>query len=405
MRRIRRVVGLVRLGAHRTAALAVDSRQVALAVLGVALTVMLVTTVGGIALGLASQGTVTGDDVDYRIVPAASSAESVAVAVDGPKLGDVHRVTDRLSADERIEYATPVELQVVQLTAASGPEEYVLVVGVVPAVGQSIAGLPVSALTAGDPYYANGSYDGAWTGEMVVSEAAGRLLDADVGTTLRPASASDRSFTVVARHEAESSSGPASVPVAVVHLAELQSIAGSADADHADQVLVRTDDPSVRADLAGVYPETEVVAGGGLSTRRFAASNLPLAVAITTVLTAVVVGVLLVATTMGLAVTDDRQFLATLAALGFSAPSRLLLVLVEVVVVAVLGGVVGMGLGVVGIAATNLATRELFGVSVAVLDGRILVADLVVSVLIGVLAAAYPLWLGRRTSVVEVLDA
>lgn len=399
-------MGLVRLGARRTAALAVDSRQVALAVLGVALTVMLVTTVGGIALGLASQGTVAGDDVDYRIVPASSSAESVAVAVDGPKLGDVHRVTDRLSADERIEYATPVELQVVQLTAASGPEEYVLVVGVIPAVGQSIAGLPVSALTAGDPYYANGSYDdGAWTGEMVVSEAAGRLLDADVGTTLRPASASDRSFTVVARHEAESSSGPASVPVAVVHLAELQSIAGSADADHADQVLVRTDDPSVRSDLAGIYPETEVVAGGGLSTRRFAASNLPLAVAITTVLTAVVVGVLLVATTMGLAVTDDRQFLATLTALGFSAPSRLLLVLVEVVAVAVLGGVVGMGLGVVGIAATNLATRELFGVSVAVLDGRILVADLVVSVLIGVLAAAYPLWLGRRTSVVEVLDA
>lgn len=403
MHRLRRVVGLVRLGARRTAALAVDSRQVALAVLGVALTVMLVTTVGGVALGLAS-GTVGGDDVDYRIVPAASSVESVAVAVGGPKLGDVHRVTDRLSDDERIEYATPVELQVVQLTAASGPEEYVLLVGVIPAAGQSVAGLPVSALTAGDPYYANGSYDGGWTGEMVVSEAAGRLLDADVGTTLRPVSASDRSFTVVARHEAGSSASPASVPVAVVHLAELQSIAGSADADHADQVLVRTDDPSVRADLAGVYPETEVVAGGALSTRRFAASNLPLAVAVTTVLTAVVVGVLLVATTMGLAVTDDRQFLATLAALGFSAPSRLLLVLVEVVAVAVLGGVVGMGLGVAGIAATNLATRELFGVGVAVVDGRILVADLVVSVLIGVLAAAYPLWLGRRTSVVEVLD-
>ncbi|WP_380677877.1 hypothetical protein [Salinigranum sp. GCM10025319] len=58
-----------------------------------------------------------------------------------------------------------------------------------------------------------------------------------------------------------------------------------------------------------------------------------------------------------------------------------------------------------GIVLTNAATRHLLGVAVAVVDGRLLAVGLAVSVLIGLVAAAYPLWLTRRTRIVEVLNA
>lgn len=406
MVRASQLVGLVGFGVRRTAARALESRQVAFAVVGIALTIMLLTTAGGIALGLASQSAIQSEDVDYWVVPEASTAEAVAVDVGGPALGDVHGVSARFADDQRIEYITPIELQIVQLrNPDSDIQAYVLAVGVVPERSQSVAGVSLSALTPGDPYYADGSFDGRWTGEVVVSTAASRLLDADSGSRLQSAGSSTRTFTVVDRQQPELSMGGGSVPVVVVHLAELQALSGGTTTDQADQFLVRTDNPSVRSDIERLYPGTDVVTRSGLTTRQLSTSELPLAVAVTVLLTAITVGVLLVATTMGLAVTDDRRFIATLAALGFSIRSRSLLVVVEVLTVAVIGGVAGVGLGSVVIVVTNAITTYTLGVTVAVVDGRLLTIGLAVSVVIGVLAAGYPLWLSRRTSVVEVLDA
>lgn len=400
----RRLAGLVGLGVHRTLRRATVSRQVAFAVVGVALAVALVVCVGGVALALAS-GPLVGGDVDYRIVPAASTVESVAVGVGGPKLGDVHGTSSELAADPRIEYATPVDFQVLRVSnPATGAEAHLLVVGVVPERDASVAGLSLSALSPGDPHYANGSFDGEWTGEVVVSEAAGEPLDATPGATLRVEAAPERSFTVVDRRAASLASGVGSVPLVVVHLSELQAVTGGTAADQADQILVRTDDPSVRGDIERLYPRTEVVAANDLSGG-LARSGLPLAVAVTALVTALTVGTLLVGTTMGLATVDDRRSMATLAAVGLSERSRVLLVLVEVLAVAVLGGLAGLLLGVGGVAVTNAVSRRYVGGAVASVDARLLVAGLVVSVLVGLLASVYPLWLGRRTPVVEVLES
>ena len=70
----------------------------------------------------------------------------------------------------------------------------------------------------------------------------------------------------------------------------------------------------------------------------------------------------------------------------------------------VLGGLLGVVLGVAGIVVTNRVSRELVDVTVAVVDVRLLAAGILVAVTIGILSAAYPLWLSRRTSVVEVMD-
>jgi len=402
--RTRRFLGLVGLGVHRTIGRAVRSRQVAFAAVGVAFAVALVVTVGGVSLALAS-GPVGAEGVDYRIVPASSSVESVAVRVGGPKLGGVHGTAAELAADPRVEYVTPVDFQVLRVSnPETGARTAVLFAGVVPEGGASAVGLSLSALRPGDPHYANGSFDGEWTGEVVVSEATGQLLNATPGTALRVEAAPERSFTVVDRRAGAGAPGLGSVPVAVVHLAELQSVTGGTVGDQADQILVRTDDPSVRGDIERLYPRTEVVAADDVPGE-LSRTSLPLAVAVVALVTALTVGTLLVGTTMGLATLDDRRSIATFAAVGLSGGSRVLLVLVEVLSVAVLGGLLGVVLGAGGIALANAAARRYVGVPVATVDPRLLVAGLVVSVVVGLFAAVYPLWLSRRTNVVEVLGS
>lgn len=405
---MRRVVGIVSLGARRIAGrlLGGESRQVVLSAVGVALAIALMTTVSGVALNLASSSTVEGGGVDYWVVPEASSSSSIAVPVGGPKLGAVHSVTDRLTSDERITYATPVLLQVVEVeNPAEGTREYVLAAGVIPPEGGgTVLGLPTGELTAGDPYYANGSYDGAWTGEAVASEATASLLKVEEGQTLRTRRGSNRTFTAVSIDASGVETGAGSLPVLLVHLSELQALSGADDGDQANQILVSTDASGVKPKLEGLYPHTTVVSRGGIAQPDVSTSSLPLAVAVAALVASVAVGVLFVATMMGLEVTSDRKQLATLAAMGFSGRSRSLLVLSETVAVAFFGGCLGVLLGALGIEATNAAAEAYFNVeAVAAFHPLLLLYGVVTALCIGVLSALYPVWLSARTDVLGVI--
>jgi len=191
----------------------------------------------------------------------------------------------------------------------------------------------------------------------------------------------------------------------LVHLSELQTITGASNGDTADQLLISTNDPSVRDSLEGRYDRTTVVSRSGLSAQQVSTSNLPLAVAIAALLSAVVVGVLFVTTLMGLEVSADREQLGTLAALGVSARSRSIVVAAETVIISLLGGGVGIALGGFGVLGVNRLGTETFGVdTVAVFEPRLAVYALVVAFGIGLVGAAYPVLLSRRTDPLEVLS-
>lgn len=381
-----------------------DARRVLLTALGIALAIGLMTTVAGISLGLAAGSTVQSEQVDYWIVPEGGSTSSVAVGVEGPKLGSVHSVTERLQEDPRITYATPVQLAVLQASVGE-KTEYVLAVGIIPdAESRTVAGLPTTALTPSDPYYANGTYNGTWTGEAVLSEAAADLLAAAQGERI-DLGGSDPGFTVSAVSRGELSSGLGPTPVVLVHLSELQSITGSADSDQADQVLVSTNAPGTRTKLEGIYPRTKVIASGGLGAPEVSTDSLPLAVAVAAAITALLVGTLFVATLMGLEITADRANIATLAAIGMSWRARVLLVVFETVCISVIGGVIGVGLGLGGIELANRGAQLWLGVgSIARFHPALIGIGIGMAVLIGLLAAPYPVWITHRTDPLEVLN-
>ncbi|WP_245756819.1 ABC transporter permease [Halogranum rubrum] len=368
---------------------------------------MLMTTVSGVALGLATQGTVQSDDVDYWIVPDDNGKSTAALAVGGAQLGDVHSTAAQLQTDERIEFATPVQLRVVNLqNKATGTEEYVLAIGVIPQhESNSIAGLPLRGMTPGDPYYANGSYNGQWTGEAILSDAAAELLGVSRNDELTIRSGgTTRELQALNVSQADLSSGAGPIPVVVLHLSELQAVAGGTDADLADQILVSTDDARLKPHLEQLVPGTTVVSRSGVSSPDLSTSDLSLAVGLTAFVTAIVVGVLFVGTMMGLEVMADRNELAVLAAIGYSSRSRAVLVLTETVTVSLVGGIVGVGLGGLGMVLFNQFATQYFGVeSVAAFSPFLLLYGVLVALLIGLIAAPYPILVSQRTSVSEVL--
>ncbi|MFC7202636.1 FtsX-like permease family protein [Haloferax namakaokahaiae] len=409
MPRRHRLVGLVGLAGRRVLGRlrTSSSKQVLLSILGVALAVTLMTTVSGIALGIGAENAIQSEGVDYWVVPEASTASSVAVSVGSPQLGETHSITERLRADERVEYATPVQTQLVRIAPADGQKtEYVLAAGIVPPeTPTAVIGVSTAALTPGDPHYADGTYTGPRTGELVLNSAAAELLGVSEGDDVTATvGASTATFTVVDVRESDLSSGVGPVPVALVHLSELQTMTGSAQGDLADQLLVSTDSPSVKSDIEALYPETTVVTQTGLAVRGASTSSLPLAVAAVSLVVAVLVGVLFVATMMGLEVTADRKNLAVLSAMGYGTGSQTVLVVAETVIVSTVGGVVGVVAGVGGIALTNALTQDFLGVRVALFDPILVAYSVIVAGLIGVISSVYPAWLTWRTPTLEAMS-
>lgn len=383
-------------------------RRLILSSLGVALAVALFVSVAGVGIGLADQGSVLGSNVDYWVTPETESSSTLPVNVGGPQFGSVHPVAASLSERSDVMYASPVLVTLANVGHGE-TDEYVLVAGVVAHEDLEVMGVEAANLTAGDPHYANGTYAGPRTNEVVISTATADLLNASRNDTIaipnRTAGGIPQNFTITGVSTG-GTSGAGQFPIALVHLAELQSLTGATDSDTANQILVATNSQSVESHLAGLYDHSRVVTRSGSSVATVASSDLALALAAAGLLVAIIVGALFVATTMGLEVTTDRRLWATLAAVGFNTRSRTLLFISQTVFVTAVGGLIGVALGWGAITAINAAVGSVFdATTVAVFTAELAVAGLGLAVLVGLLTAPYLIWLIARGSITEALEA
>ncbi|MDB2262083.1 ABC transporter permease [Halorubrum ezzemoulense] len=374
-------------------------RRIVYSVLGVVLAVGLFVLVAGVSIGLATESAAVGSNADYWIVPESESSATLPVSVGGPQLGSVHDVAAQLGARDDVRYASPVAVTLAELSRGN-TTEYVLVFGVVAHPELTAGGLSAAPLTPGDPHYANGTYGGPKTNEMVISSGTAQLLETSADETVLFGAPDGpgrepRRMTVI-NVSAGSTPGFDSVPVALVHLSELQAIMGDTDRDSADQMVVAADSTAVRDDLETIYERTEVVtrsstAGVGSD------ADLALAVGGAGLVVSLVVGSLFVATTIGLEIRRDRRLWVTLSALGFSAHSRVLVIISQTGVITLAGGVIGIGIGRVAIAVTNAGiSRYIDEATVAVFRLDVALAALAVSAGIAALTGPYLLWLTSR---------
>lgn len=406
-----RWLGLVGVALRRTATKATQTapRQTMVSVLGVAIAVALMLVVTATGLGLVQGTTVRGDAVDYWVVPESGGASTMVVSTGSAQLGDVHEKSANLTRDERIEYATPVQIEVLNV-GSGGSSEYVLGVGIIPDQRlDRVAGLSTGALSAGDPYYANGSYNGTWTGEAALSEGAAESLDVGPDATLSVEGAlsgsENRDLRVTAVEPAAVESGLSGMPVMVVHLSELQTISGAQSADQADQILVQSNVGGLETELEDRFGGANAVTRSGFTAQNSVDSDLPLAMGVAALIIAIVVGALFVATTQGLQVEADSEQLATLTAIGFSRRARAVLLVVQALALTLVGGALGVVLAYVTTAVTNYAaTRAIAPVPIADFHPLLVVYGLGVSAFIGLLVVPYLLAMERRTKgVAEVI--
>lgn len=401
---LRRILTLIRLSLRRTYIRATHTApgRTWLSVGGVALAVGLMVVVTGIGVGIATQSTVYSEDVDYWITPETDGSSSALVNTDTPQFGSVHSVSENLSRQDSIQYASPVLTQPIRVKTVGGEAENVLAVGIVKQPEfDEVSAITTAGLTHNDPYYSQGN----WSGEVVISSGAAELLSASKGdqlTITRPARAASRNFSVVTVDPGTQSGSQ--FPIAVMQLSELQAITGADTSDEAGQIVVSSTDPEVRSMLADLYPRSEVSTRAGLNAQAVLDEQLPLALSVTAAIISVVIGTLFVMTTTGLSVASDRETLATLAAIGISKQTRFRLLATEILTITFMGGILGIGLGRGAISATNMiAQRTLTNGAVASTEPIVLAFGFVVAGVIGLLALPYlALLLSRIGNAVEV---
>lgn len=393
---VRRVVGRLRGAAPG---------RMTVCIAGVAVAVALLFVVTGLSIGLAGSSTVESEDIDYWIVPDDDGAGSVPLQSEGARLSQVHTVATELNGDERIDYASPVVLQPLRLeNPRTGDSEYVIAVGVIPSADQRrVADMEISALGSSYQFYADGAYDGPWSGEMIASPTVTERLSLEQGETVGVGNA-EQSLTLTAVNDREMAAGFGEVPAIAMRLAELQALTGLDTADEADQILVSTTNPAVESRLETVYPRTDVVSRSGLTGVDATPTNLPVAMALAATLVAGGIGVAFVATMMGLELTAGRKELAVLSAVGFSGRARAAVIVSETVTVAVIGGICGVVLGALATVGVNAGVASIVGVpSLATMTPALAVYALAAAVAVGFCAAPYPLYLATRTNTLEEL--
>lgn len=398
--RLRRLFALIRLSFSRTYTRATKTApgRTWLSVGGVALAVGLMVVVTGIGVGIATQSTVYGDNVDYWITPETEGSSSALVSTDGPRFGSVHPTTADLTNREEVTYASPVLTQPMQVQIPGEKTENVLAIGIVKySEFSTVADVTTAGLTPGDPYYTNNT----WTGEVTLSAGAAELLSATTGDELdvvRPAAGSEREFTVSGIGAGNTTGSQ--FPIVVMQLSELQAITGADSNDAADQIVVSSTDPSIESALTDLYPQSSVSTRAGLNAQAVLEDELPLALSVTAAIIAVVIGTLFVMTTTGLSVAADRSQLATLAAVGISRSTRFRLLASEILTITFIGGIIGIGLGVGGIQLANIvAQRTITTGPVASTEPIVLAFGVVIAGVIGVLVLPYLALLLRRVGI------
>ena len=409
-RRRTRWVGIVGLTVARWRQRAVRSTagRIVSTIAAVALTIALLVVVTGVALALADGGAASEDDADVRITPEEGGTLSSVNGVEGPRLGAANERAATIRSHDGVEHASPVLVETIRLESANGDPQTVRLVGVVPDnESRTVAGLPTGDLEPGDAHYANGSYDGPRNGEIVLSRAAAAQLEVSTGDTLTVSiagrnwtNASAPSMTVTAI--ADGGKGGTDAPIGLVHLSELQSLAGADDGELADRILVWGDPQPATSAATAAYPSAAVEVAGGTDPASLFEDGLAFATSVIALLVGVTICASFVATTMGMTVDEDRQTLAVLESVGFTTWSRLAVVAASTGVTTLVGSIAGICLGIAGIVGVNVvAGATVAPGAVAHFHPLFVPYAIAVALLSGLVAVPYPLAVAARTSVLE----
>lgn len=320
-----------------------------LSVVGVALAVVLVVSLGGLGYGLTTTGDEAIDYLDHDLWGSSGRVElrPGGVGSVANPIPEAHRTTERFESSERVRDAQALAFQTVYVSDT--PDNFSTIAGVgLTGNGSRVVG--GGGFSTGDVHYANGSYNGTMTHEIFIDERTAARYDVGVNDTLYIGGtiyqAEQNEFRIVG--VTRSFSRFLGVPTVAMHLSELQEVSGTTGSDRASIIGVTLADgyrvtDSQRA-LEQEYPEFDFRTNDEQVGSIIGQQASVLAGAATLVLLALGAGIALVINTLALVVYHQREALAAMKAVGVRSRTLGPLVGAQGVLFGALGGLVGCAL-------------------------------------------------------------
>jgi len=373
-----------------------DRLRTVLAVLGVAMAVLATLLLVSTGTGVIETGQQKFDQSSRDLWVTGGAVELRPGSAGGFQntLVNAHSVAKNISARDDVATAVPMAFQTVYV--GSSPSELETVVGVgAPGHGPSVTiteGRPFQATD--DIHYANGSYDGPMTNEVLIDQRTAELLDVGVGDTIYVGgtlrSASENEFVV--RGISPTYSRFVGAPTAVLHLSELQAVTGTTASDRATFISVRLTDSAnaetVQRELQQEYPAYTIRTNEEQLEATLQEKVTVIASGLSLVVLAVIAGILLTMNLQLSFVYQQRERLAALQALGMSQSSLVTVVVANTLLIGVLGALVGVALAVPATWAINWVAATVSGFeNVVSLSRQILLGGFVAATIVSLLSA------------------
>lgn len=318
---------------------------------GVALSVLAATLLASVGLGVLATGEERFDaaDRDLWVTGGPMELDPDGDSAIGNGLRGAHALADDIQAHEGVENASPIGFEAVYVGTNESNMQLVTGIGLV-GTHEGVTIQEGEALSGRSDHYANGTYDGEMTREVVVDPRTADLFGVGPGDQLyvggSRSGAGDQAFTVVGI--APDYGQLLGTPTVTLHLAELQTVAGSAGTDEASLIAVTVadghDPATVRSELQTEHPDVEVRTNREQLTAIVGENVIVVATAVVLVVLALVAGVALTANLLSLSITSQQQTLAALQAVGLSRRTLLLVVTVQGLVLGVLGWAIAAAL-------------------------------------------------------------
>lgn len=379
--------------------------RLGLAIVGVALAVLAVTLIAGTGLGVVDTGTQQFDSADRDLWVTAGETRITSAGGGGFENSLLHSrsVAADMEEHEQVSQATPIGFETVYVgTDADGEFDTFVATGV-PGGGAAISITDGEALS-GDPHYADGSYDGEPTNEVLIDEGTAQSLDIDVGDSLYVggslAGARNNEVTVVGI--SPTFKQMLGAPTVTMPLSELHATTGETAFEPATFITITleegADATSVQRDLQEAHPEHEIRTNPEQLEAVLQEQLLVLAAGGTLVVLALASGTALTVTLFSLVIYQQRQEFTALRSIGISSSLLVITVVGQGIAIGFLGGLLGVTLTIPASHAMNRLAGALVGFDGLVQTAEwVYVGGFVIALGIGTLAAAVSGWrLGRR---------
>jgi putative ABC transport system permease protein len=331
-----------------------------LGIIGVAVAVLatiLLLSLGFSVLDIGSAGfTRIGGDL-WVTAGSVTFAPGAVGGIEANILG-AHGVAADIERTDGVKDARALSFQSVYVGTEPGDYETIVGAGIT-GDGRAFQTTRGQTFNSGDTHYANGSYNGSMTNEVLLDKRAADQLGVEVGDTIHVggtlAAADENEFTVVGiSNDVARYLG---TPTVMLHLSELQEVSGTTGTDPAATILVTVEDDAdetaVQTDLQEEYPEYEIRTNQEQFESVLQSQSALLASAFTIVVLAILGGIALVSNVLGLFVYQQREALAALRAVGVSTGLLLRVVVAQGLTIAALGAALGIAVAAPAVRALN----------------------------------------------------